>query len=184
MKAADAQRRRLERDIREGPERRLAHMAELLDECGPQLAGVLGDLDGARASCGNSPAGSILRSSPRPGLPAAVIDLSERAPVPIKVAVPAGRWPPTVEAAAYFVCAEALTNVAKYARASQVTASVEEIGNRLTIRVVDDGIGGANPADGSGLRGLTDRIEALGGHLHVDSPPAGGTRVMAEVALP
>ena len=183
VEAADAQRRRLERELREGAERRLARIAELLDECGPQLAGVRGDLDLARAQLREFARGIHPAILTEAGLAAAVGDLSERSPVPVTVAVPAGRWPPAVEAAAYFVCSEALTNVAKYARASQVAVAVEEIGDRLTIRVVDDGIGGANPADGSGLRGLTDRIEALGGNLHVDSPPGGGTRVTAEVPL-
>ena len=79
---------------------------------------------------------------------------------------------------------EALTIVTQYARASQVAVAVEESGDRLTIRVVDDGVGGADPAAGSGLSGLTDRIEALGGDLRVESPPGGGTRVTAEVPLP
>lgn len=184
VQAADAQRRRLESDIRQGPERRLAHMAELLEGCGSQLASVRGDLDRARAQLREFARGIHPAILTEAGLAAAVDDLSERSPVPIKVAVPTGRWPPAVEAAAYFVCSEALTNVTKYARASQLAVAVEESGDRLTIRVVDDGVGGADPAAGSGLSGLTDRIEALGGDLRVESPPGGGTRVTAEVPLP
>jgi signal transduction histidine kinase len=184
VQAADAQRRRLERELREGAERRLAHMAELLEECGPRLAGVRADLLVARAKLREFARGihpAILTDA---GLAAALGELSERSPVPIKLAVPAGRWPPAIEAAAYFVCSEALTNVAKYAQASRVSVLLAENADRLSIRVVDDGIGGADPSHGSGLHGLRDRIEALSGRLRVDSPPGRGTRITAEVPLP
>jgi signal transduction histidine kinase len=183
VQAADAQRRRLERQLREGAERRLARMAELLDECGPQLAGVRDDLDAARANLREFARGIHPAILTEAGLGAALGELSERSPVPIELTVPAGRWPPAVEAAAYFVCSEALTNVAKYARASRVALLLEERGDRLSIRVVDDGVGGADPAGGSGLRGLADRVEALSGRLRIESPPGGGTRVAAEVPL-
>jgi signal transduction histidine kinase len=100
----------------------------------------------------------------------------------VEVAVPAGRFPPAIEAAAYFVCAESLTNVAKHASASVARIRIAHEPGRLTVVVADDGVGGADPSRSSGLRGLGDRIEALGGSLVVDSPPGGGTRVMA--ALP
>lgn len=183
VQAADAQRRRLERQLREGAERRLARMAEFLDECGPQLAGVRDDLDAARANLREFARGIHPAILTEAGLGAALGELSERSPVPIELTVPAGRWPPAIEAAAYFVCSEALTNVAKYARASRVAVLLEERGDRMSIRVVDDGVGGADPAGGSGLRGLTDRLEALSGRLRIDSPPGGGTRVAAEVPL-
>jgi len=95
--------------------------------------------------------------------------------------VPATRFPPAVEAAAYFVCAESLTNVAKHAEASQVHMTITQENGRLRVIIADDGIGGADPSRSSGLRGLADRVEALGGSLAVDSPPGGGTRVMAEL---
>jgi signal transduction histidine kinase len=100
----------------------------------------------------------------------------------VEVAVPAGRFPPPIEAAAYFVCAESLTNVAKHASAAQARIRIAHEHGWLTVVIADDGMGGADPSRSSGLRGLRDRIEALGGSLAVDSPPGGGTRVMA--ALP
>jgi signal transduction histidine kinase len=95
--------------------------------------------------------------------------------------VPASRFPPAVEAAAYFVCAESLTNVAKHAAASQVHIGVTQESGRLRVVIADDGIGGADPSRSSGLRGLADRVEALGGSLAVQSPPGAGTRVVAEL---
>jgi hypothetical protein len=96
---------------------------------------------------------------------------------------PAERFPATVEATAYFVVSEALANVAKYAEASSANVSVARDGDRLVIEVSDDGRGGADPANGSGLRGLRDRIAALEGSLEVDSPVGAGTRIRAELAL-
>ena len=94
--------------------------------------------------------------------------------------------PAAVEAAAYYVVAEALTNVAKYARASGAPVSLERTDERLRVQVADDGVGGAAPGagGGSGLRGLADRVEALGGRLTVDSHPGHGTTVRAELAAP
>jgi signal transduction histidine kinase len=94
------------------------------------------------------------------------------------------RAPAPVEAAAYFVCAEALTNVAKYADATRVTVEARRDGGRLTVTITDDGAGGADPERGSGLRGLADRVEALGGRLSVESPPGAGTRLVAELPAP
>ena len=94
--------------------------------------------------------------------------------MPVELRVDEGRSPAPVEAAAYFVCAEALTNVAKYAGASAVRIDVERSHERLRVAIADDGGGGADPERGSGLRGLADRVEALGGRLSVDSPPGRG----------
>ena len=91
------------------------------------------------------------------------------------------RGPEAVEAAAYFVCAEALANVAKYAQASRVSVHVAHHDSRLEVAVSDDGVGGADPNLGSGLRGLADRVEALGGRLSVESPRGAGTRLVAEI---
>ena len=88
-----------------------------------------------------------------------------------------------MEAAAYFVCSEALTNIAKYAHASQASVRLETGDGVLTVEVADDGAGGADPAGGSGLRGLVDRVEALGGRLRIDSPPGRGTRLTAQLPL-
>ena len=92
--------------------------------------------------------------------------------------------PPALEAAAYFLCSEALANVAKYARASQATIRVTAKKELLTVEVSDDGVGGADPSAGSGLRGLADRVEALGGQLVVESPRGIGTRLVARLPYP
>ena len=108
--------------------------------------------------------------------------LADRAPLPVEVRDSAERLPPHVETAAYFVVAEALANVAKYAHASKawVTLSRPTDGT-LLVEVRDDGVGGADPAGGSGLRGLADRVGALDGSLALDSPLGGGTRLRAEI---
>jgi signal transduction histidine kinase len=98
--------------------------------------------------------------------------------------MPEGRLAPSVEAAAYYVVAEAITNVGKYARASGATVSVSRSHTRATVTVCDDGVGGANPDQGSGLHGLAVRVESLNGRLEVDSPPGRGTRIRAEIPLP
>jgi len=94
-----------------------------------------------------------------------------------------GSLPPAVETAVYFVVAEALTNVAKYAQASSATVSVARASGRVIVDVADDGVGGAALAAGSGLRGLSDRVAALDGRIELDSPPGGGTRLHAEIPL-
>ena len=115
------------------------------------------------------------------GLGPALESLAMRAPVPVKIeAVPDERLAGPVEAAAYYVVAEAMTNVAKYAQATHATVSVRRYDGHATVTVADDGIGGADPSLGSGLRGLADRIAALDGHLDVESSD-GGTRISAEI---
>jgi signal transduction histidine kinase len=100
----------------------------------------------------------------------------------IELSVPSDdRLPEPVEAAAYYVVAEALANVAKYAAADAVSVRVERRNGSAVIEVADDGVGGADPTRGSGLRGLGDRVEALGGTLAVESPPGLGTRLRAEI---
>jgi signal transduction histidine kinase len=104
--------------------------------------------------------------------------------VPVTVDVPAGeRLPETIEAAAYFVVCEALTNVAKYAHASEARVRVERSDGHAQVEVVDDGVGGADESGGSGLRGLADRVEALGGRLVVTSPVGQGTTVRARLPV-
>ena len=108
-----------------------------------------------------------------------------RAPVPVEITeLPDERLAGPVEAAAYYVVAEAMTNVAKYAHASHATVSVRRSNGRATVTVADDGVGGADPALGTGLRGLADRLEALDGHLDVESSAASGTRISAEIPCP
>ena len=97
--------------------------------------------------------------------------------------VPDRRLSPAVESTAYFVVSEALANAAKYASATRATVSAECPGDALRVEVQDDGVGGADPSKGSGLRGLADRVAAIGGSLSVDSPIGGGTRLVAELPL-
>jgi signal transduction histidine kinase len=116
------------------------------------------------------------------GLPAALDDLSRRAALPVRLeAAISGRLPEAVEAAAYFVASEALANAAKHSHASDVTLEASCDGSTLVIEVTDDGIGGAGVGRGSGLRGLADRVEAIGGRLTISSPPGRGTAVRAEI---
>ena len=107
--------------------------------------------------------------------------LAGRAPFVELDEIPEERLPEPVEAAAYYLIAEALTNLAKYARASTARVRVAPRGAGVVVEVSDDGIGGADPVNGSGLRGLADRVEALGGSLHVQSPAGGGTSLRAEI---
>ena len=116
------------------------------------------------------------------GLQPALAGLAGRVPVPVTIeCVPAERLPAAVEATTYFVVAEALTNVARYAAASRALVAVDRDGDRLLLEVRDDGRGGADPAAGSGLRGIADRVAALGGRVSLESPPGGGTTLRVEL---
>jgi signal transduction histidine kinase len=111
--------------------------------------------------------------------------LLSRAPIRVDITeLPDGRLPAPVEAAAYYVVAEAITNVGKYAHASGATVSISRTNGAAMVSVTDDGVGGADPAGGSGLRGLAARVEALNGHLEVDSAPGRGTHITAEIPCP
>ena len=149
--------------------------AVLLDTCIDELRQSLDELrDLAR---GIHPA--VLSER---GLEPAVRALAARAPVPVEiVGGPTGRLPAAVETAAYFVVCEALTNVSKYAHAAHATVRVERVDGRLLVDVSDDGVGGASATDGSGLRGLSDRVAALSGTLEVSSPPGQGTHLRAQL---
>src|SRR5215210_605201 len=116
------------------------------------------------------------------GLAAALDDLSRRAALPVRLDVTvSGRLPEQVEGGAYFVASEALANAAKHSHASEVRLAASRVDDVLVVEVVDDGIGGAAAVGGSGLRGLGDRVEALGGRLTISSPPGRGTRIHAEI---
>jgi signal transduction histidine kinase len=118
------------------------------------------------------------------GLEPAVRALADRAPLRVELCVSfEGRLPDPVEAAAYYVVAEALTNVAKYARANAVVVDVARENGHALIEVRDDGVGGAVPGRGTGLRGLVDRVEALGGRLEIDSPEGAGTTLRAKIPV-
>lgn len=192
--AQNDERRRLERDLHDGAQQRLvalalalrlAHdraaqygddgLARQIAAANEELARGLGEL--RELARGLHPAVLTER-----GLGAAVRGLAERAPVPVDlVCVPGERFPPSVEATAYFVVSEALANVAKHAHASGASVSVLQVGERLVVDVDDDGVGGAAPDRGSGLHGLADRVATVAGTLQVASTPGGGTRVHAEI---
>ena len=116
------------------------------------------------------------------GLDAALNGLAGRSPVPVQlIQTPDERLPSSVESAVYFVVAESLTNVARYAQAQTVRVTVVRSNGHVDVRVSDDGVGGANPAQGSGLRGLSDRVAALDGHLELTSADGNGTTVKATI---
>ena len=191
VEAGDAQRRRLEQELRDGVERRLDAVAALLAESRAGLSGKDGELitrlddelDDARSELEEFARGVHPAALMEGGLGPALKVLVERSNLPVDVQGGIGRLPDTVEAALYFVCAEALTNAAKHAAATHVTVELEGEPGRVALVVTDDGIGGASLVGGSGLRGLTDRVEALGGRLAVESRRDSGTRVAAELPL-
>ena len=193
--AADAERRRIERDLHDGAQQRLvavaltlglaeshlesdpAKAARLIAEAREEAQLAIKDL--RDLAHGIHPA--VLSER---GLGAALEALATRSPVPVEVTgAPDGPIDPAVEAAAYFVTAEALTNVAKYARASEASVCLSVDNGRLRVEVRDDGCGGADLATGSGLRGLRDRVDALDGQFELDSPPGVGTTVTVEIPL-
>src|SRR5215469_3223020 len=193
LEAGDAQRRRLQQELRAGAGQRLTEVEELLD-IGLRGAGAAAngavtagledarrELDAAQAELQELAAGIHPVVLTERGLGPALSCLAERAPVPVGLAVPPQRLPPAIETAVYFICSEALTNVGKYAHASRADIVVGGDGDLVTVLVADDGVGGADPSAGSGLKGLGDRVEALGGRFRVESPAGGGTRLLAEI---
>ena len=183
VESGDEQRRQLERELREGAERRLAEVAEELSGGGLPLAQIGETLDAAVDELHELARGIHPATLTHHGLLAAVGELAARSSTQIEVSASAQRWPPAVEGAAYFVCSEAITNVAKYAHATRVDIQITDDGSRLLVEIADDGIGGADESRGSGLRGLTDRVEALGGRFMIESPPDQGTRLRTELPL-
>ena len=191
VEAADAQRRGLERDLRRGAEHRLASVAGLVAEAraaapagGDRIATLETDLDDARRELRGFALGVHPAVLTEQGLVPALAVLAEHSVLPVDVRGEIARLPDVVEAALSFVCSEALANVAKHASATRVTIEARAEAGRVTVAVVDDGSGGADPTQGSGLRGLVDRVEALGGRLEVESEPGKGTRVTAEIPVP
>ena len=190
VQAADDARRVLERNLHDGAQQRLVALSlslrlaqtriagdpdtaeTILEDARDELALAIEDL--RELARGIHPA--VLTDR---GLEAAITTLATRSPVPVEVSVPAERLPRAVEAAAYYVVAEALTNVAKYAQASLAQVRVSRDNGRAVVEVADDGVGGASAGSGSGLRGLADRVAALDGTLAVESPPGAGTCIRA-----
>ena len=195
VEAGDAERRRLERNLHDGAQQQLVSLAVQLRLVEARLekdpAAARADLVNAREQLGQ--ALDELRELARGIHPAILTDgglapalsaLATRAPVPVEITeVPGERLPEPVEAAAYYLIAEAITNVAKHARASHVAVSVRRDDGRVLVNVADDGVGGAESAGGSGLSGLSDRVEALHGRLRIDSPRGGGTRIEAQIPV-
>jgi signal transduction histidine kinase len=190
VEAADEQRRRLERELSQGAEHHLAEVATLLEQTRMQAGATAADdlsaveleLRDARAELRDFGQGIHPSALGDGGLSAALPLLAARAGVPVDLRVSTGRLAPAVEAAVYFVCSEALANVGKYAEATRVTIDVTESNGHVAMSIADDGIGGADPARGSGLRGLADRVEALGGKLQMESRHGAGTTI--EAVLP
>jgi signal transduction histidine kinase len=189
LEAGDEERGRLERRLRDGALRRLGEVAETLRQARRPAAGGA-DERLARAEIQLARTQEELRRLARGihprelserGLAAALASLVRDIPLPVKLAVSVTGESPGAAACAYFVCSEALANVAKYAAALHVTVSVRSDPGGTTVEVEDDGIGGADPGRGTGLRGLADRVETLGGTLTVDSPPGRGTRLVAVI---
>jgi signal transduction histidine kinase len=197
--AADEERRRVVRDLHDGGQARLVHavislklahraLVEADADTGTTLVGeALEHAEQANAELRELAHGILPTVLARGGLQAAVAALVSRMSLPVSVDVPAQRLPAGVEATAYFVISEALTNVVKHAGAHRAMVKAGVEGGALRVEILDDGVGGvAAPAGdgGSGLGALEDRVSALDGRLAVDSPPGGGTRVCALLPLP
>jgi signal transduction histidine kinase len=191
--AGDEARRRIERDIHDGAQQRLVALAlqlrtaqrRLGDGADPEVEALLDaavdELQVAVDELRELARGVHPAILTEEGLAAALESLASRSALPISLDVLEERFPPQVEATAYFVACEGLANVAKHAEASKAVVTVARRDRVLTIEVSDDGIGGAVPVNGSGLSGLADRVEALGGKLRIESRPGEGTRVLGEI---
>ncbi len=187
------ERRRLERNLHDGAQQRLVALALNLRVARSKLRQDPGGADALLAEAGDELDSALeeLRELARGlhpavlserGLRTAIESLALRAPVPVELGpLPSERLPEAIELATYFVVSEALTNVAKYADATQATVSVERHNGRVVVAVADDGVGGADPGRGSGLSGLADRMMVLEGRLEVESEPGRGTTVKASI---
>jgi signal transduction histidine kinase len=195
VEAGDEERRRLGRDLHDGAQQELVgavislklaqrRLAQAPDEAHELVAEALEHMESGIRDLRELAAGihpSVLTDR---GLSAALEALASRSPMPVELAqLPPERLPAPVETSAYFVVAEALTNAAKHSRCSHVHVSVRVENGSATVEVHDDGVGGADPSAGSGLRGLADRVSALGGRLEIESPAGRGTTVRARIAM-
>jgi signal transduction histidine kinase len=186
VQSGDTERRRVERNLHDGAQQRLVNLALALGIARSQvgtasdgeIAGALGEAAAELRELARGIHPVILSEA---GLGPALASLAERSPIPVTIAaVPPDRLPPRFEETAYYVASEALANAAKHAHAGAVTISARRLDDRLLVEVGDDGVGGADP-NGSGLRGLADRVAALDGRLQVHSPAGEGTRITAEL---
>jgi signal transduction histidine kinase len=194
LDAGQKERQRLERNLHDGAQQRLVALSLELGMLEADLRSdpaVSGRLRRARGEIAVSL--EELRDVARGiypavlsahGLAVALESLAARFPVPLELTVvTGGRLAPALEAATYYVVCESLANIGKHADATSARVNVNLVGDRLVVEIVDDGIGGADTAGGTGLRGLADRVEALGGHLRIWSPSGGGTRVLADLPI-
>jgi signal transduction histidine kinase len=192
--ATDEERRRVVRDLHDGAQQRLVHTIITLklarravqherEDAAALLTEALDHAEQATAELRELSHGILPAALTQGGVRAGVDALASRMPVPVENGVSVGRLPAAVEATAYFVVAESLTNVAKHAQATGATVLARVQDGTLNVQVRDDGVGGARP-DGSGLVGLADRLAVQDGRLRVQSPAGGGTLVAADIPLP
>jgi signal transduction histidine kinase len=190
--AADAERRRLERDLHDGTQQRLVALAmnlglarvqvQTAEQAHQALAEAHEDAKAALAELRNLIRGLHPAVLEDRGLDAALSGIAARMPIPVRLTVDLPRRPPaTIEAVAYFVVSEGLTNIAKHAQASQAEVVVQRVGDRLHIIVSDDGVGGADPARGTGLAGLAKRAASVDGTFEIASPPGGPTLITVDL---
>jgi signal transduction histidine kinase len=192
--AADEERKRIERDVHDGAQQRLSALANQLraaqlrlgagadPEVDALLDSAIGELRAANQELRELVRGVYPAILTEEGLAPAVESLALRNSFPVDLDVLEERLPAQVEATAYFVTCEGLANVAKHAQATRATVCIARHDGLLEIEVADDGVGGAHPAsESTGLSGLADRVEALGGRMVVESPPGAGTRIRAEI---
>jgi GAF domain-containing protein len=192
--AADEARRRVVRDLHDGAQQRLVHTIVALKlaqralrrqdgQAEAIMAEALGHAESSNEELRELAHGILPAVLTHGGLPGALRALTPRVPVPVDLDIASDRVTADVEASAYFMVAEALTNVAKHAHAERAAVRTTVADGTLRVEVADDGIGGADPT-GHGLVGMADRVTALGGRLEIDSPAAGGTRIAATFPVP
>jgi PAS domain S-box-containing protein len=188
--AGDAERRRIGRDLHDGAQQRLVRVLMGIEEARRDPSRASDALADAAAAARRAidelrelAAGLHPLVLTDRGLAVALEDLTAGSPMPVVLDVTEERFAPEIEAAAYFIVAEALTNAAKHAQASVVSVALQAVGEALRIEVADDGVGGADVAGGSGLRGLEDRVAVLGGTLSIGDSPGGGTTLRAILPL-
>ena len=194
LEAGDEERQRLEQRLHHGAERRLTRLAETVRQARGHATGssptTIDKIDQAQSQL----EGTLVELRelgrglhPRPltelGLERALASLADQSPVPVELSVRADGLPPPIAAAVYFLCSEALANVAKYAAATRVVIGVQIHDSALSLEIDDDGVGGADLSQGTGLRGLADRVEALGGEFRLESSPGAGTRLFCELPI-
>jgi signal transduction histidine kinase len=193
--ASDETRRRIERDLHDGTQQRLVSLGMAVraaeaslpaerDDVRVQLSGVAAGLVAAIEDLQEISRGIHPAILSKGGLGPALQTLAHRSVIPVDLDISTEvRLAEPIEVAAYFVASEALANAAKHSQASRIDVSLEQRDDSLVVSIRDDGVGGADPARGSGLVGLTDRVEALGGSIRVSSRPGEGTQIAAELPL-